>query len=258
MGKWHYTYSDIVHALKSVGLEHGDIVFTHSNLGFCGILETCSSAHDLCEQFRRAFMEILGGEGTLIVPTFTYSFCRNEIFDIRNTPSGMGIFPEYIRRYPGSLRSDDANFSVCALGVKGAELTSHMPQMSFGTDSFWERFYMLNGKVCNINFDAGSTFIHYIEKSLAVPYRYDKGFDGTFIDHQGLSSSRRYYHFVYDLDKPQDSYSSIRLHELCQEHGILRSSNLGKGRIVCQSTHNLYPFVEDTLKARPRFLTQLE
>ena len=38
-----------------------------------------------------------------------------------------------------------------------------------------------NNKVfCNLNFDAGSTFVHYVERSLKVPYRFDKSFSGIF------------------------------------------------------------------------------
>ena len=32
------------------------------------------------------------------------------------------------------------------------------------------------GKICNINLDSGSTFIHYFERKLKVNYRYDKTF----------------------------------------------------------------------------------
>lgn len=258
MEKFNYTYSDIVDTFKNVGLSRGDVVFTHTNLGFCGRLKGCVSMDELCDTFRRAFVKAIGDEGTLVVPTFSYSFCRKEAFDVRHTPTTCGAFSEYIRTYPDAMRSEDANFSVCALGRKAEEFTRDMPELSFGPQSFWERLHAAGGKICNINFDAGSTFIHYVERCLKVAYRYDKCFDGTFMNADGVESARRYCHFVYDLERPQDSYNPEGLAVLLQSRGLLARANLGKGRVTCLSAQELYCFVEEALRSRPRLLTKIE
>ena len=84
------------------------------------------------------------------------------------------MFSEYIRNDAKSKRSNDPNFSVSAIGENAEYFTQHCQSHSFGKDSFWERYLRKNGKFCNFNFDSGSTFFHYVEKLLGVPYRYDK------------------------------------------------------------------------------------
>ena len=66
-----------------------------------------------------------------------------------------------------------------------------MPENSYGEDSFFDRFYKVGGKICNFNnFDAGSTFVHYVERKLGVPYRFDKTFLGQISNGEKLKKSK--------------------------------------------------------------------
>ena len=76
-----YTYDDLLSALRGAGIREGDDVFIHSNIGFLGRLNGVSSSQELCDRFIQALQEVLGSKGTLVLPTFTYSFCHGEIFD---------------------------------------------------------------------------------------------------------------------------------------------------------------------------------
>lgn len=153
---YDYTKEDIVSTLKSLGLGVGDAVFLHTNLGFFGRLKDAKSADDLCSAFYEAIISVIGTEGTIVVPSFTYSYCHGELYDPENTASSMGLFAEWIRKHPASIRSLDPNFSVAALGTKAELLTSGNSVYAFGDDCFWERFVALNGKICNFNYDAGT------------------------------------------------------------------------------------------------------
>src|SRR3972149_1351419 len=79
MDKFDYTKEDIVNALLKVGLQQNDNVFSHSNLGFFGRLKGGSDNDSYCTAFKDAFFEVIGPGGTLVVPTFTYSYCWNKI-----------------------------------------------------------------------------------------------------------------------------------------------------------------------------------
>lgn len=242
-----YTKEDIVSALRSAGLTEGDTVFTHSNIGFFGVLEGTGGAADYYRAFKDAMFSVIGASGTWIVPTFSYSFCRGESFDPAETPSVCGMLSEMLRKDPEAVRSADANFSVAAIGKRAKELTENAPEYSFGQDSFWERFLRAEGKICNFNFDAGSTFVHYVERCLKVPYRYDKPFPGP--------DGRVFYHFVYDLEKPLDAPALDAVDRLAKERGMLLSVNLGKGQIVCIAARTVFSLVEEELKKHPYFLT---
>lgn len=238
-----YSYEDIVKALLDVGLKTGDNVFVHSNIGFFGRMKDGNTPEDYCRSFKEAIFEVIGEEGTLIVPTFSYSFCWGQDFDPSKTPGICGIFSESIRKDPDSFRSSDANFSICAIGKNAEYFCSFSPEHSFGDGSFWEKFLKLNGIICNFNFDSGSTFIHYIEKLFRVPYRYDKLFIGKLIG-ENNSIEKTYYHFVYDYDHPEFAPNFENFHRIAVLENIVNESNLGKGKIVSVSSSDVLRIFE--------------
>lgn len=253
MNRSTYTKEDIIDSLSKAGVRHGDIIFTHSNLGFFGKIENLRSMEEYCSIFFEAIFEVIGDAGTLVVPTFSYSFFNNEIFDVDKTPSKMGAFSEYVRLKPSSIRSIDPNFSVSAIGKNAIALTENVSNYSFGKESFFDRFHQMNGVICNLNFDSGSTFIHFVEKDLGVYYRYDKGFNGTIV-HGGEEYEATFYHFVYSLDKPEDRANFVKFNQVCLDKGIVQMYKLGRGMISCISAKDTYDIIKEMLVENPRLL----
>src|SRR5271157_6657539 len=103
----HYNHGQMRDALRKCGLKSGDVVLCHSNLGYFGRPEEGETAEALFVLTLRAFQETIGNEGTIVAPTFTYSFCKGEVFDPANTVSQMGIFAEMLRRQPAARRSEE-------------------------------------------------------------------------------------------------------------------------------------------------------
>src|SRR5579864_7734572 len=203
MEKYDYNKIDIINALEKVGISNGDNIFVHSNIGFFGNLLGGSDNESYWKIYKDSIFRVLGKEGTLIVPTFTYSFCWNNIYNKNQTPSTVGMFSELVRLDTQSLRSDDANFSVAAIGKNAEFFTKDASTHSFGKNSFWERFLKYDGKICCFNVGIKlNTFIHYVEKELQVPYRMDKRFTGISIIN-GKEQSGEFVHFVRDLSNPQ-------------------------------------------------------
>ncbi len=249
----HYSRNDVVEALRRLGIREGDTVFSHNNVGFLGRMAEAGQPADYYAQFKAAFLEVLGESGTLVMPTFSYSFCKQQVFDVQQTPGVCGFLSEALRQDPEAVRSHDANFSVAALGARAHQLTRDVPDHSFGPDSFWERFLHAGGKFCNLNFDAGSTFIHYVEKRLNVPYRYDKAFTGTLID-RSQPRERTFYHFVYDLDQPGHGPEFTEFDSLAKTRGIARAHNLGKGQVLVLGAEDTFALIEAELKTNPTLL----
>ncbi len=250
-----YCYEDIVEALKRLGITKGDSLFIHSNLGFFGRLKDCDSSEKLCETFYQAIKEVIGLEGTLTLPAFSYSFCHGEVFDKNLTKTGCGLFPEYMRRRANAVRSDDPNFSIVASGKNAVFYTENPVHESFGKGSFWEKFLHTNGKILCMNFDCGSTFVHYVEHENRVPYRYNKAFNGEMIC-QGKKIKDYFVHYVYDKDKPKDEPSFVRLDQLCKENGISKTVFLARGAINCMESQAYFHFISEMLKKEPYFLTK--
>ena len=252
-----YTKADIKAALDRLPLERGDVVFCHSNLGFFGRAEGVSNASDLCEMFFDAIMERLGPNGTLCVPTFTYSFPRGEVFNIENTLSKMGVFTEWVSGQREARRSLDPCFSVAAVGPMRGDLLNGVAENSFDSRaSFWARFSTF-GKVLNLNFDAGSTFVHWVERELDVPYRFDKTFKGEVGTFAAKWFRARSTIWVRHLDDALEARFEA-FDALARERGMFKTAKLGRGEMGVISAADTYALIEETLPKRPWFLTKAE
>ena len=253
MRKSDYSMEDIVKALHNVGIDYGDNIFIHSNIGFFGRLDGANDGESYYRIFKDAIFKVIGDAGTLVVPTFSYSFCWSEVFDKENTSGICGIFSEMLRMDSQSLRSDDANFSIAAIGKNAEYFTKNAPAHSFWEKSFWERFLKCDGKFCNFNYDSASTFIHYVEKLIDVEYRYDKIFPGKFV-----SNSKEidgiFYHFVYDLDKPENSPNFTKFDKCAKELGKAKIADLGRGQIVSISAKDTLELIKKEINKNPEFL----
>lgn len=251
-----YKYGDITDAFRKIGLSEGDSVFVHSSLGFFGMPSGARNGDDICGLFYNAFKEVLGEEGTLIVPAFSYSFCHGEFYDYRITKSSCGMFSEYVRKLKGVKRSLDPNFSVAVWGRLKDYYTDLPAHESFGKGSFWERLLKEDGKILCMNMDCGSTFVHYAEKCNKVSYRYNKAFNGEYVDYSGNVKRDYFVHFVVDLDRPENDYAPELLDRLCREKKICNATDLGKGAMQIMCCRAYLDLITDTLKDAPRFLTK--
>ncbi|GAU80035.1 AAC(3) family N-acetyltransferase [Fusibacter sp. 3D3] len=247
------TVDDIFIAFKESGIKKGDIVFSHSNIGFFGPLQGVNSKNEYCRIIYQTLMDIIGKNGTFILPSFTYSGFNQEIFDKRITKSKMGILSEYVRNLPNALRSEDPNFSVVAVGKDAEYFIAEVDNYSFGAKSFWSKFMEKDGLFCNFNFDSASTFIHFVEKSLNVDYRFDKGFKCKIMK-DGKVEDEIFYHYVYDLEITENKTSFEKFHEYVIENGYAKQVKLGKGEVVTISAKQTYDVVKNQIEIDPYFL----
>jgi len=117
-----------------------EILMVHSSFdGFLPMYK--GSANDLVS----ALINFCGPQRTLVMPSFvmggrTYdasAYFRSRPFDVRRTPSEMGLVAEIFRRTPNVLRSVHPTCSICALGPLGKELTTghQVSRTGFSPDS---------------------------------------------------------------------------------------------------------------------------
>lgn len=254
---FHYTKEQLVAAIKRLGIREGDTLFSHSNIGFLGLPQGANSTEEVAELIFKSIMEVIGEEGTLVVPTFTYSFQQGQIYDVNGSPSTCGALTEYVRNLPHSIRSNDPAVSVAAVGSKAKLLTNSVSSNSYDENSFFSRFLSQKGKIFNINFDAGSTFIHFVERELKVPYRYDKTFSGTVVINNEVKDVTSTI-WVRDLSSPGTEASFTSFHNLAKSKGLFLSESVGRGSVGTISAEETYQLIKSTLPNRPEFLTKLD
>lgn len=231
-------FSDIVNAFKKIGINKGDTIFVHSSVAVFGKLAGIVDRDLFLQNLIDALKESVGGNGTIIMPTFTYSFCNNELFDVQKSKSNVGVLTEYFRNLPDVKRTDHPIFSVAIWGDNKEDLLN-VSKDSFGKDSIFDKLYKLDGKI--VMFGApflSATFIHYIEQSYGVPYRFIKKFKGT-IKKENQTYEDEVLYFVRHLDKNIE-IDIDKLEKYFIEKGKIKESCVGNGRILMIKAKDYY------------------
>ncbi|NDJ26712.1 acetyltransferase [Campylobacter sp. MIT 12-8780] len=190
---------DFKTCLEKLGVQKDDILCVHTQLFNFG--EFVGKKEDFLNALISSFEELLGKNGTLIMPTFSYSFCKNQPFDIQKTPSTMGILTEHFRKMPGVKRSLDPIFSFA---IKGKDEKDFLKpcKSCFDKDSVYGILLKKAGKILLLGTkELGFTFTHFVEEQVGVKYRYFKEFKGQIIDENSHAYEASIKYFVRALDK---------------------------------------------------------
>lgn len=149
--------------------------------------------------FLDAWLEITQPHTTLVMPTFTFTYCRARAFNSAESPSEAGELTEAFRRLPGVERGSHPIYSVAALGPLAAEVCRHPGPTCLGEGTPFEYLERHDALLVAFGepFSRGLTFIHRAEELQRVPYRYFKSFPGMA---DGQAVNPRFY--VRRLDKP--------------------------------------------------------
>ena len=170
------TFEDIVGALRQVGVAGGAVVYVHSSLSSMGYVQ--GGADTVID----AFLNVVGPEGTLCVPTIVYAGKGpRPPFDVARTPSEVGRITETLRLRPEARRSDNPTHSVAAIGPQAEEITAGhgggagrpapWGELAFGHESPWQRFYDLDAICVLLGVDwEVNTMFHYIQSRFIEPY----------------------------------------------------------------------------------------
>ena len=152
---------------NELGLNPGDVVFVHAavdrlSLGFPFF------------QLLMLLREAVGDDGTLLFPTFpavaSHRFLSSGmVFDVRRTPSGMGVLSEFARRMPEAVRSLHPTKSVCALGSAATSLTAthHCSPYPYDRSSPYFKMMALRAKVVGLGVMTHNlSFVHAVDDAL--------------------------------------------------------------------------------------------
>lgn len=160
--------------LHALGISAGDTVLMHSSYRSLGGVEGGA------EGFFSAFLELLGPEGTLILPALSYeSVTRQQPeFHLKSTPSCVGYLPEFFRtQVPGVIRSMHPTHSCCLLGRQAAALAAdhELDDTPVGPHSPFAKLPETGGKIlmlgCSLDHN---TSMHGVEETAEPPYLFDR------------------------------------------------------------------------------------
>jgi neutral ceramidase len=161
--------TDLIDLLQRLGIERGSmLLFEAPSLG---IEDVGGGAEGLLA----ALQDLVGTEGTLVVPTCTPAEgYPKPTFDPILSLSEMGPFSEFFRKQAGVLRSHSPTHSIAALGplaeklVAGHRLALGRPtpwgEGPFGLGSPWDLLYERNAWWVSVNPNWQDTpFVSYVQ-----------------------------------------------------------------------------------------------
>ena len=165
-----YQKEDIIRDLRKLGITAGDMVLMHSSFKALGEIEGGAKT------FFDAFMELLGEDGTLTIPTLSFSTvtAQTPLFDIENTPSCVGYLTEYFRTcYEGTIRSMHPTHSCCAKGKYAEDIIrDHEKDITpVGSNSPFAKLPQYGGKILMLGCSTRcNTSMHGVEETAEPIY----------------------------------------------------------------------------------------
>lgn len=238
------TAGDLFQALRQVGADKCKVLFLHTGLSF-GCINREIKRKELCQIILDIIKELK--VETLVFPTFTFSYGNKEDFDVRNTPTKMGMLNEYVRNLPESVRSVDPMLSVAVIG-KNKDILNVTGEKSLGAGCIFDNLHKTEGVkflFLGTSFGQCGTHMHYVEEKLRVPYRYDMDFYGKITDYDGTEhEAHRILYVKYRDIKPGVPASFEK--ELVDKGKMLKCP-LGESNVFCISEKDMYDEVYNAL-----------
>ena len=227
-----YPSSQISKHLSNLCIKADDTVFLHGDAGIAAQYIYGNDKDPILGFFQE--LKTYLSNGTVLVPSFTYSATKGETFDVNNTPSEVGLFSEKFRLLDGVKRSQHPIFSICAFGKHSDYFINGRLDDCFGERTFFDRLHDRNVKIVLLGckLEHGATFLHYVEQKLNVSYRYFKKFTAKVLS-PGSENNFEVNYFVRDLKlNTKLNLKPLETESIKQEKMIIKPFGRFKARSI--------------------------
>ena len=256
-----FTLNDLIDDIKALGIKQGDVVFVHSSLRSIGYVEGGA------DTIINAFLEIIGDDGTLIIPTYSnkgtmYNTCiaKNYVFDVKKSKTNLGIIPSTFLKRDGICRSIHPTHSVSAIGKYAKEITNkhQIGKKTYGENSPWGKILEFNGKMLGIGVSLHvNSQYHYLEDIMEEEFPLKTKVDNIYklkcinqnnqpieVEVQPLDpevSKTR-------IDQEKNSFIRDYFWEIFKKTKVLRIGNIGNARSWWINTNVCYELLKRLAK----------
>jgi aminoglycoside 3-N-acetyltransferase len=256
-----YTHRQLVDQFRSLGVSPGQVVMMHVSVKAVGHVMGGPNV------ILQALLDVLGADGTLMmyagwqdIPDFVQQlppelrhqyYAEHPPFDpaISRSFRDNSILVEFLRTWPGTLRSQNPEASMVALGKHAEQLTqSHSLNYGYGAESPLARLVELRGYVLMLGAPLDTiTLLHHAENRArlrhknVVHYQCPILINGvkTWVDIED-----------YDTGDPHDDYSFEAIAAEYVETRSARSGSVGDAECYLLDAVNLTAFAVDWLESR--------
>ncbi|MCE5313872.1 MAG: AAC(3) family N-acetyltransferase [Armatimonadota bacterium] len=233
------TGAQIEAGLRKIGLGRGDVVVVHASLSSFGRVKGGA------QTVVGVLLEVIGAEGTLIVPTFTYGL---GVFDPGASPSVVGAISEAVRTHPNALRSLHPTHSVAAVGELADVITDgHEKTHAFARGSALFKALQARAKILQLGVThTSNSIIHVAEEIAGLPY----------LDRSGLVRFKNPQGKVVEkwLRRPGCSQGFDVIEEILDSQDAIRETMIGECRARLMSARSVVDAALEALKFDPQAL----
>jgi aminoglycoside 3-N-acetyltransferase len=242
-------FDHLIQGFSDLGVTAGDILLVHSSYKSLGGVE--GGPQTVID----ALLAVLGENGTLIMPTFNFDFCKGVPWDVRNTPSQMGVITNMVRENPNAKRVFHPIYSFAVLGKQADALTRERYKSSFEEKSLFGKLRALGGKIMiiGLSYTNSMTFFHHVEEMEGVDYRYIKAFTGQVTEEDGRTYEDTFTMLVRDLDKGVITEVNP-MGALMEEAGIISVRKIGETDVKLMRADDVYRFTAREMRRDPQLL----
>lgn len=246
---------DIIEHCKEIGAAQGDILYISSDVTTltyhackkCGI-KGKSGRNLLYGMLVDELQKLVGEEGTLLFPVFTWSFCRGIPYDVKTTPGEVGALGNWVLENRQDFRrTDHPLYSFMVWGRDADKLLALNNRTAWGADSPFAYMHKNGAKnlIINKSLQGCFTFTHYVEESIGIPCRYFKDFHGEYVTYDGALEKRTYTMFVRDLDI--DS-KQVTPDDCLVNRGVAWKTKTEDIELQLVDLQAAYPFIEENYR----------
>ena len=247
------TLESLTSAFRDLGVHSGDTLLVHSSYKSLGPVD--GGPQTVVD----ALLAALSLDGTLIMPSFNFDFNKGKPWDVRSTPSQMGILTEFVRKDPRAKRVFHPIYSFAIIGKHAEMLGSLRYKSSYERNSVFGKLRDLDGKimVIGLSYTNSMTFFHHIEQMEGVDYRFLKQFTGEVTDWDGTTKVDTFEMFVRDIDKGVITEVNP-MGALMEKAGVIKSQKIGEADVKLMKANEVYAFTAREMRRDPHLLYYID
>ena len=182
---------------------------------------------------------------TLLFPTFNYNFCRNHVYDVQKDQCQVGTFNEYVRQFCQGQRTLTPVFNYYICNNRG--FSFEPAENPFAANSTFAEMVSNKAAISFLGATfAANTFIHYVEETVNIGYRYLKTFTGVIRSPENDREIALRYR-VRPLHEGAVEYDWNRLATELTASGILHKSPVANGEFLWFYADQLLDFWQKKL-----------
>jgi len=241
---YHFNKFNIEESLIKIGLKKNNSIFLSTNIGMIGVPNTNAKNYLLISSrlLLNSIKNIIGKNGNIFVPTYSYSFAKNFKFNPKTTKADIGYFPNFFLRQKNVIRSFDPMMSIAGIGPGCKKILLKISNNSFGRNSAFERLFKIkNLKCCHIGLSYNwIPFMHYLDWKNNVPFRFDKKFYG-YIQNNSIKKRIEWTYYARIL-RNETLSNGYKIGIKALNNGLYSYSELGKSMVYLIDYKKFYNF----------------